>query len=143
MDPRATTCIGCRPTGDAFIAAGRDLDRKIQPYSLNEAVTRLLSKAEPWGTCLLAQGYALRGYVRIKADGRHVLAHRAVVMSQVEIPDDMTVDHLCHNADLTCVGGPACLHRRCVNPEHLAIRTAVENWQAAKMWERRRGAVRA
>jgi hypothetical protein len=35
------------------------------------------------------------------------------------IPDDLVVDHHCHNLDASCNGGPTCLHRRCVNPSHL------------------------
>lgn len=33
-----------------------------------------------------------------------------------------TVDHVCHNWALArgaCLGGSRCLHRRCLNPEHL------------------------
>lgn len=36
------------------------------------------------------------------------------------ISEGHQVDHTCHNADLSCRGlGPACPHRRCVNPAHL------------------------
>lgn len=35
------------------------------------------------------------------------------------IPEGYHVDHLCHNADPTCNAGIECLHRRCVNPDHL------------------------
>ncbi|MDX3712760.1 hypothetical protein PV733_28235 [Streptomyces europaeiscabiei] len=38
--------------------------------------------------------------------------------------------HLCHDRDETCAGGPSCLHRRCVNPEHLALQSAGENARA-------------
>lgn len=36
-----------------------------------------------------------------------------------DIPDGLNLDHLCHNADPFCPGGPTCRHRRCVNPWHL------------------------
>ena len=50
----------------------------------------------------------------------HVRAHRAVYKLLVgPIPDELPLDHLCHNADETCMGGPTCPHRRCVRPAHL------------------------
>lgn len=38
--------------------------------------------------------------------------------------------HLCHDRDETCAGGPSCLHRRCVNPEHLALQSQSTNVRA-------------
>ncbi|MGA5467821.1 hypothetical protein ACPCUK_03145 [Streptomyces arboris] len=38
--------------------------------------------------------------------------------------------HLCHDRDETCEGGPSCLHRRCVNPEHLALQSQSANVRA-------------
>jgi hypothetical protein len=35
------------------------------------------------------------------------------------IPEGFEVDHLCHNADESCKGGPTCPHRACVEPTHL------------------------
>lgn len=46
-----------------------------------------------------------------------------------DIPDKMQVDHKCHSravAQGLCEGG-MCMHRRCVNPEHLELVTASEN----------------
>lgn len=48
------------------------------------------------------------------------------------IPAGFTVDHLCHNQDVTCQGGPSCRHRRCVNPEHLGLATPTENRERAR-----------
>lgn len=42
------------------------------------------------------------------------------------IPAEMTIDHTCHNRE-TCPGGITCLHRRCVNPEHLEAVTQKVN----------------
>lgn len=70
--------------------------------------------------CLLWTGYSKRnGYGWIDVDGRPVPAHRWVWEQFVgPIPEDLTIDHLCHNADPACLGG-ACIHRRCVDINHL------------------------
>lgn len=61
-----------------------------------------------------------KGYGELRRDGRTQRAHRLAYEHFVgPIPDGMTIDHECHNRDKTCDGGNACLHRRCVNPEHL------------------------
>jgi hypothetical protein len=54
----------------------------------------------------------------------HVFAYRALVGP---VPAGMVLDHLCHNADAACLGGSACPHRRCVNPEHLEPATRRTN----------------
>lgn len=48
--------------------------------------------------------------------GPHVYSYR---LAYGAVPQGLTVDHLCHNADPSCLGGPACPHRRCVRPDHL------------------------
>ncbi len=54
-------------------------------------------------------------------------AHRAAYRFLVgPIPDGMHLDHECHTRDLACPGGK-CLHRRRVNPDHLAPVTSAEN----------------
>lgn len=65
------------------------------------------------------------GYGR-STSGR--LAHRLAYQYWVgAIPDGYHVDHACHNVDLSCTDGSTCMHRRCVNPDHLKARLAVEN----------------
>lgn len=79
-----------------------------------------------------------QGYGRIK-DNRKAslikepLAHR-FVYEQVtaQIPDGLTLDHLCHNDDKDCSGGIKCLHRRCVNPDHLEPVTTQVNTSRGK-----------
>lgn len=59
------------------------------------------------------------GYGAFKLRGQNRRAHRVLwVWEFGPVPDGLLLDHLCHPAD--CAGGPQCLHRRCVNPEHLA-----------------------
>ena len=65
-----------------------------------------------------------RGYGSVGAGrkSKSITAHRlAVIVRDGGIADGMTVDHMCHNADRDCKGGPTCRHRRCVNPEHLSV----------------------
>lgn len=60
------------------------------------------------------------GYGQIQVGLRVYAAHRLAYMAFIgPIPDGLVIDHLCHNADPLCLGGPTCLHRRCVNPAHL------------------------
>lgn len=48
-----------------------------------------------------------------------------------EVPDGLHLDHLCHTRDLTCRAGVKCLHRRCVNPDHLEPVDSAENLRRA------------
>jgi hypothetical protein len=58
---------------------------------------------------------------------KSILTHRLSWMYyKGDMPDDMVIDHLCHNP-ATCKGGNTCQHRRCVNPNHLQLITASEN----------------
>ena len=63
------------------------------------------------------------GYCLVWTKGRAIGAHvAAMLLAGVEIPDGHTVDHVCPNeADPPCMDGDACLHRRCVNWEHLRV----------------------
>jgi hypothetical protein len=71
-----------------------------------------------------------KGYGYFYADGQMQLAHRySYKLAGGEIPAGQQLDHTCHNADTTCCGGTTCLHRRCVNPEHLEPVTPLQNLQ--------------
>lgn len=68
------------------------------------------------------------GYGQFGMNRRHVYAHRAAYMLFIgPIPAGMQVDHICHTIDLSCKAGDECLHRRCVNPDHLELVTPREN----------------
>lgn len=83
----------------------------------------------PWDGDLNRDGYGRWG---------HHLAHRRVWEEYhlTDIPEGMTLDHTCHNADPSCTSGPACPHRRCVNVEHLELVTQTVNSQ--RRWAHRR-----
>lgn len=68
------------------------------------------------------------GYVRLNLSGWNTLAHRAVYeAARGPIPDGYEIDHVCHTRDTSCVRGPACPHRRCLNPDHLEPVSHAEN----------------
>lgn len=72
------------------------------------------------------------GYGRSSRDGRIMQAHRDVYARfRGPISDSLDLDHTCHNLDDSCPGGP-CLHRRCVNPEHLDPVTHAINLRRGK-----------
>lgn len=50
----------------------------------------------------------------------------------------LQLDHVCHSKDQACEGGSGCLHRRCVNPDHLELVTAAENRRRARQQQTRR-----
>lgn len=69
-----------------------------------------------------------QGYGRARHCGRKMGAHRAAYELFIgPVPEGLQVDHDCHNRDETCNDGPACPHRCCVNPEHLRLRTGLQN----------------
>ncbi|MFI2465956.1 HNH endonuclease signature motif containing protein [Streptomyces globisporus] len=94
---------------------------------------RLLEKTTPgpggcviWTATLNNRGYGTIG--EGGKGGKTVYAHRASYTLLVgPIPAGLVVDHTCHNRDEACSGGPDCLHRRCINPQHLEAITSEEN----------------
>lgn len=67
------------------------------------------------------------GYGQFSWNGSKVGAHRVSYMIHCgPIPDGMSINHICHDRDISCAGGVGCRHRRCVNPTHLEVATAKE-----------------
>jgi hypothetical protein len=59
------------------------------------------------------------GYATYGVPGTTAFVHRWMYQRFVgPIPDGAELDHRCHSDDKRCPGGP-CVHRRCVNPQHL------------------------
>jgi hypothetical protein len=95
-------------------------------YDVSARFWRHVEKTEGcwlWTGVTYPSGY---GQLHFKGS-RNVRAHRfAYELLVGPIPEAMTIDHLCHDSAL-CSGGASCPHRRCVNPEHLALATVAEN----------------
>lgn len=87
-------------------------------------IERFLEKVQVTDSCWIWQGSVTdssEGYGHIRDEQSircraHVVAYELFVGP---IAPGLEIDHLCHNADHECRGGRLCLHRRCVNPEHL------------------------
>jgi len=72
-----------------------------------------------------------KGYGQDYLNGKNTKAHRAAwIRAYGEIPKGMIVDHKCHNEAAKlgeCLGGVTCLHRACVNIDHLQLATQSQN----------------
>lgn len=103
--------------------------RKDRTYG--PTAVRLMADVTPgWGGCILRTvGIDRDGYGLIReSGGKTRRAHRVAYELLVgPIADGFHLDHLCHTVDVSCPGGPGCLHRRCINPWHLEPVTSLEN----------------
>ena len=116
---------------------GPEPEREARRLAEVAPIEQLLSRIEiaANGCWLWTGGGLTLGYGEIQVDGRTVMVHRfAYEFWKEPIPEGLVIDHVCHNADISCPGG-YCIHRRCVNPDHLEAVTTYENL--------RRGQVRA
>ena len=91
---------------------------------------RVLARSDwdPIDGCLLWSGpLTRRGY---SVGSLHRVVYTALVGP---IPTGWTIDHDCHTRALaagTCLGGDSCLHRLCVNVDHLIAMTIGDNVRA-------------
>ncbi len=96
-----------------------------------ERLMRRVEKTSEDG-CWYWIGPTTNGYGRFWNGERNEGVHRcAFELWVASIPPGLDVDHVCHNTDPTCPGGVTCLHRRCVNPRHLAVATRSENLRSS------------
>lgn len=87
---------------------------------------RFMSKVQiqPDGCWHWTGGVFDNGYGLFIFAGKNRRAHRVIyVWTHGEVDEGLSLDHSCHSQSKDCVGGVTCLHRRCVNPEHLAPAT--------------------
>lgn len=86
-------------------------------------------RVDPSGCHLWTGAVNPDGYGLVRRDGKLWRVHRLVYTLEVgPIPKGLSLDHRCHSMPGTlCIGGNACMHRRCVNPKHLEAVTHSEN----------------
>lgn len=84
--------------------------------------------------CWLWQGtVTVKGYPKMRIKQAITPMHRWAYEHFISpIPKGFTIDHICHNKDISCAGGNTCLHRRCVNPLHLEVCSSEENTRRGK-----------
>jgi hypothetical protein len=71
------------------------------------------------------KGYAITriGWPVTKGSRIHRLSW---IFYKGDIPEGMVIDHMCHDPK-ECEGGNTCIHRRCVNPDHLQLVSSADN----------------
>lgn len=83
------------------------------------------------GGCIFTKAANKNGYGLIFRNGKQHKTHRWIYEQEHgPIPEGMQIDHICHNvavANEMCLGGEYCVHRSCININHLEAVTAQEN----------------
>ncbi len=111
------------------------------PISLNTWTPTAVDLARFWtrvdkrgpDDCWHWTGSNSGGYGVYAIFGAAVRAHRVSwFLEHGHLPDDLDIDHQCHNLDKACPGGPTCPHRACVNPAHLRSATRAVNLRAGR-----------
>lgn len=100
--------------------------RHYQSYRRSGELAKLTTVDRFWaqvdkssGACWVWTGPRNGKYGRLGSDNRHLYAHRySYELAVGEIPDQMTIDHLCRNT-------------LCVRPDHLEVVTLAENIRRA------------
>lgn len=106
--------------------AGREYKRTGFPARDRSTTERFWAKVDktdtcwPWRAALNENGYGVWNVRQAADEFGTNLAHRiSWLLAGRELIDGFSLDHLCHTRDWTCTAGTECLHRRCVNPDHL------------------------
>jgi hypothetical protein len=102
-------------------------DARMLDFYYLKAWRRILDRTMVTDQCWIFLGaQSGKGYGCASIGGQSKSAHRiSYEVNNGPIPAGMTVDHTCHDPAV-CVGGK-CVHRLCVNPEHLSIETTEDN----------------
>jgi hypothetical protein len=105
------------------------------PGSHAPAPERFASKIEVqpngchhWTRALNDYGYGVFQLARGKSIQSHIYAWMLAHGGR-RPPKGKTLDHRCHDPKV-CLGGPTCPHRRCVNADHLRVRSRASNAMA-------------
>lgn len=95
--------------------------------NLMDKYSRFFDYVEVTDSCWYWTSALHRGYGQFWSGGKTVRAHRfSYELFIGPIPRGLTIEHRCHTKS-GCDGGVDCIHRRCVNPDHLELKTSVEN----------------
>lgn len=98
---------------------------KRGPYKKRLVEERFWSKVDksggpdacwPWLAAIDQGGYGTFWAGVGRSTRPHIFAYESEIGV---VPNGLDLDHVCHTRDLSCEGGPTCLHRKCVNPAHL------------------------
>lgn len=123
-------CVECRRVGlrklyrDKRRAAGFDVGTTRWPLSAEERFQGKYRVNLASGCWLWTAGLNHKSYGMFSYHSLNMPAHRfSYELYKGPIPSQMQIDHTCHN-NTDCVGGNTCIHRRCVNPDHLELVTA-------------------
>lgn len=122
-----------------FKRHGDPLGGRVE-LGLTEIARIHLRPTEAYDDCLLWTGNVNKyGYGRLKATNQvtvQKMVHRVVYeyTHSVTLAPSQWIDHECHNLAAVlgaCKGGVSCLHRRCINAEHLILTDSASNLQAS------------
>ena len=95
------------------------------PLGLHESCIDRSGECWLWTGGIDSVGYGIATPTKLGARRTHVRVWETL---NGPVPTGLVVDHICHNGS-GCEGGPTCIHRRCVRPDHLELTTRAENFR--------------